>query len=344
MVAQKFVAAASRAAQKRLQAASGPGASAFLSCLPVSELTTIPDAELRAALRLRLGTPFTDMSALPTQCVCKHKPNLSANAYHLLSCNVLCNTAKLRQSLRAEWGNNVWNERHAQIKEAIAVLLSAAGVSVIDEPGPLNDPEDPGPGGDRARDRAKPPAPKPDQLLSFVSHGAGPAVRRVCTDVVVVECNTEARVQKSTCNALLNEEAADKRRKHSGPAARAGVAFVPLVASSLGTLHEDFVRFLQLDDVRLDDDHLFLMFGGRRAFKTRLVDSVSCAIARGTGYVANVAAERLLFSATGRHRDLNLPQIRQLANRHRAPKQRPVPGPARDEGPAVRPRSYDHEA
>jgi hypothetical protein len=301
------------AVQHRLRAASGPGASGFLMCLPTSPLTTIGDAQFKTALRLRLGTPFADLTSLPPRCVCE--ADLSANAYHLLACPKLC-AAGGRQSLRAEWAASTWNERHALVKEALAVMLSAAGVCVVDEPGPLN-----GPGDDGSGDGA----PMPDQLLTFVSHGDGNAraIRRVCTDVTVVECNTASRVAKDA--DALNATASHKRNKHKAAAAKAGVSFVPLVASSLGTLHTDFRKFLQLDDVRLDDDHLFLTFGGRLAFKTRLKDSVSCAIARGTAYVAIVAAERLAFSASGRHLDDQHDLHQQVAIRHKPPKGRARP-------------------
>ncbi len=62
------------------------------------------------------------------------------------------------------------------------------GIGVIEEPGPRST------GPDRSTTRtwgthvcAR--APKPDQLLSFVSLGASSAVGRVCTDVTVIECN-----------------------------------------------------------------------------------------------------------------------------------------------------------
>jgi hypothetical protein len=304
-----FIDEMGRAAAARLAAASGPGGSAFLTCLPTSKLTTIGDAQFKTALRLRLGVPFIDMTPLPSLCVCE--ADLSANAYHLLACHKLC-SANGRQSLRAEWEANTWNERHALIKDALAVMLSAAGVSVVDEPGALNG------GGDAA--------PMPDQLLTFVSHGVAAAwgVRRVCTDITVLECNTTSRAAKPI-NDSLNDVVAKKRKKHEAEAAKAGVQYVTLAASSLGKLHKDFQRFLQLDDVRLDDDHLFLVFGGRRAFKARLVDSVSCAIARGTAYVAIVAAERLAFSTSGRHLEDRPELHQQLANRHRPPKRRARP-------------------
>ncbi len=43
-----------------------------------------------AAVRLRLGAPPVDMSSLPTHCACPKQVDLSANAFHLLSCNLLC--------------------------------------------------------------------------------------------------------------------------------------------------------------------------------------------------------------------------------------------------------------
>ena len=307
------------ATRARLDSAAGPGASAFLTCMPVSAQTTIGDTEFKTALRLRLGTPFVDLSSLPDRCVCKTAPTISANAYHLLACSQLNNSAKGRQSLRAEWGANTWNERHALIKQALATMLTAAGVTVIDEPGPLND-ED----GDGAAQ------PMPDQLLSFISHGAGHALRRLCTDVTVAECNTHARVVRETPARVLDSEATTKNRKHGAAARKAGIAFVPLVASSLGTLHQDFLAFLKLDGVRLDDDHLFLAFGGRRAFMARLMDTVSCAIASGTAYVARVAAERLVFSVHGRHNE-ELPGLHKpVANLHRPPRHRARPRQAQE--------------
>jgi hypothetical protein len=91
----------SPAARLRLDSASGPGASAFLTCLPTSPLTTIPDTEFKIAVRLRLGAPPVDMSSLPTHCACPKRVDLSANAFHLLSCNLLCSSNRM-QSLRAE--------------------------------------------------------------------------------------------------------------------------------------------------------------------------------------------------------------------------------------------------
>lgn len=131
--------------------------------------------------------------------------------------------------------------------------------------------------------------------------------------------------------SALDAKARSKRLKHKPAADRAGVAFVPLVASSLGMLQSDFREFLKLAHVRLDDDHLFRAFGGRRAFLARLVDSVSCAIARGTGYVARVALERLVFSVTGRHDD-DLPEMHRLvAGRHGPPQSRARRRPAHDQ-------------
>ena len=58
-----------------------------------------------------------------------------------------------------------------------------------------------------------------------------------------------------------------------------------------------------LMDVTLDEERLFILYGGRRAFATRIMNAVSCAIARGTGYAAAVAAERLAYALHGRHSD-----------------------------------------
>jgi hypothetical protein len=328
----------SPAARLRLDSASGPGASAFLTCLPTSPLTTIPDTEFKIAVRLRLGAPPVDMSSLPTQCACPKRVDLSANAFHLLSCNLLCSSSSM-QSLRAEWEASLWNERHAKVMRAITKLLSAAGIGVIEEPGPLND-----------KDAKDARAPKPDQLLSFVSLGASPAVRRVCTDVTVIECNAIARIKtKQSAVSSLTAKAREKCAKHSDAARRAGVDFVPLVASSLGSLHESFAQFLQLDGMRLDDELLFVLYGGRRAFKARLMDSVSCAIARGTGYVASVAAERLIYATTGQHSQV-LPDVQQLNRRPRfnakavpRPERRQSDVVAHDAGPAARPEPHGPE-
>ena len=205
-------------------------------------------------------------------------------------------------------------------------MLSTAGVCVVDEPGPLNGPA----AGDDASGEG---APMPDQLLSFVSHGDGTAnaIRRVCTDVTVVECNTAARARSAAGDPMnvLSTAAYKKRAKHAAAAAKAHVDFVPLVASSLGALHKDFRDFLQLNDVRLDEEHLFLTFGGRLAFKSRLMDSVeiSCAIAiaSGTAYIAIVAAERLAFSASGQHLHDQHDLHRQVAIKHLPPKWRARP-------------------
>jgi len=325
------------AARLRLDSASGPGASAFLTCLPTSPLTTIPDLEFKIAVRLRLGAPPVDMSSLPTHCACPKRVDLSANAFHLLSCNLLCSSSST-QSLRAEWEASLWNERHAKVMRAITKLMSAAGIGVIEEPGPLND-----------KDVGNARAPKPDQLLSFVSLGASSAVSRVCTDVTVIECNANSKIKaKTSAVSSLNAKAYEKRTKHHDAARRAGVEFVPLVASSLGTLHESFVQFLQLEGMRLDDERLFVLFGGRRAFKTRLTDSVSCAIARGTGYVACVAAERLIYATTGHHSQV-MPDVQQLNRRPRFKakavlrSERRQSDVARGAGPAARPESYGPE-
>jgi hypothetical protein len=45
-------------------------------------------------------------------------------------------------------------------------------------------------------------------------------------------------------DSIIDTQVKNKRRKHSEAAERAGVKFVPLVASSLGKLHEDFRVFL----------------------------------------------------------------------------------------------------
>jgi hypothetical protein len=221
---------------------------------------------------------------------------------------------------------------------AITKLLSAAGVGVIEEPGPLND-----------KDVGDARAPKPDQLLSFVSLGASSAVSRVCTDVTVIECNAISKIKaKTSAVSSLNAKAYEKRTKHHDAARRAGVEFVPLVASSLGSLHESFAQFLQLEGMRLDDERLFVLFGGRRAFKTRLTDSVSCAIARGTGYVACVAAERLIYATTGHHSQV-MPDVQQLNRRPRFKakavlrSERRQSDVARGAGPATRPESYGPE-
>ena len=115
-----------------------------------------------------------------------------------------------------------------------------------------------------------------------------------------------------------------------------GLEFVPLIATSLGALHKSFTAFLQLRDVRLDDDRLEQLFGGRRAFLARFVNSVSCAIARGTGYIACVAVERLMFAMLRRHHD-PLPELQeQLAYRDRRP--------ILYARPRQRPGAADHEA
>jgi hypothetical protein len=70
---------------------------------------------------------------------------------------------------------------------------------------------------------------------------------------------------------------------------------VPLVASALGTLTDPFVKFLRLEGIRFDEERLERLFGGRVAFKNRINDAVSCAIARGTAYSVQGAAARLAF-------------------------------------------------
>jgi hypothetical protein len=277
------------AARVRIESARGPGASAFLSCLPLCPQTTIGDLELRTVLRLRLGTPIVD--GLPDRCVCGREDDLPTNAYHLLACPKL-NSSKGYQSLRVEWPANTWNERHQLVKDAVSTHLASAGICVIDEPGPLSGDLDDGA-----------PRPRPDQLLTFIARGDGPAIARVCTDVSVVECNTRAAVKRGV-DRIIATQVRDKNEKHGRVASDAGVKFVPLVASSLGTLHGDFQAFLQLRDITLNDERLFILYGGRRAFTTRLVNAVSCAIARGTGYAATVAAERLAYALHGRHSDL----------------------------------------
>ena len=73
---------------------------------------------------------------------------------------------------------------------------------------------------------------------------------------------------------------------------------------------------------------LMYLFGGRLAFKSAdLVswDSVSCAIASGTAYIAIVAAERLAFSASGQHLHDQHDLHRQVAIKHLPPKWRARP-------------------
>jgi hypothetical protein len=71
-------------AARRLDASRGVGGTAFLTATPSSAITTLSDAELRIAVRLRLGLPlFND---LPSHCPhCENRP-LSAATSHPISC------------------------------------------------------------------------------------------------------------------------------------------------------------------------------------------------------------------------------------------------------------------
>jgi hypothetical protein len=167
-----FGANSSNAARVRIQSARGPGASAFLSCLPVCPQTTVGDMELRTVLRLRLGTPI--LSGLPAHCVCRRATDLSTDAYHLLACPTL-NSSKGSQSLRVEWPANTWNERHQLVKDAISAHLASAGVCVIDEPGPLH--------GDLEDGAPRPGLTSSSRSSRDITRGDGHAIARVCTDV-----------------------------------------------------------------------------------------------------------------------------------------------------------------
>ncbi len=105
----------------------------------------------------------------------------------------------------------------------------------------------------------------------------------------------------------------------SDPARFLSLAFAHATpARAAPSLVRHSLRLRQRAGMRLDDERLFVLFGGRRtidrrAFKTRLTDSVSCAIARGTGYVACVAAERLIYAiATMGHHSQVMPDVQQL--------------------------------
>jgi len=265
---------ATREVQLRLQSASGRGAAAWLTCTPRSARTTLTDAEFWVAVRLRLGLP--PIANLPRVCACGTAT--ASDAIHLLVCRKLCTA---RHSWRDQWPANLWDLRHAEVRDTITLCLQEAGVSVTTEPGALAEDQD----------------VRPDHLVMAKGAGkSGPDIVRVATDVTVVECNSAAKQRSGEqADAMLKRRAAEKCATHQAACARARAEFVPLVFSSLGLFGAHAVSFLKLERFSLNDRRLEALHGGFRKYQNYVVDAVACAIARGTARAYIAAVQRLML-------------------------------------------------
>ena len=146
------------------------------------------------------------------------------------------------------------------------------------EPGPL----DPRRDGDMSA---------PDQLITYQATDRQAGVPRcVTTDVTVHETVTAALIRNRTSvRSKLNNEATAKHRTHGEASRAAGCRFVPLVFASLGTMHPETEKFLNLTDMDIDERLLQQIGTGRRMFTATVLDGISCALARGNA--------RILFRA-----------------------------------------------
>jgi hypothetical protein len=100
---------------RRLNACAGAGGTAWLSCCPTSEYTTIKDRDYRAAVRLRLGV--TPVEVPVDNCpVCPRHPSFAAAPSHLVSCtySMHCNGAS--------------TIGHSLVGNAMVHYLTAAGM------------------------------------------------------------------------------------------------------------------------------------------------------------------------------------------------------------------------
>jgi hypothetical protein len=190
-------------------------------------------------------------------------------------------------------GSNLWDARHNCLLQQLSADLLSAGVGVLVEPGALHHQPERGDGdasdaGDPDYERKeRSPWKKgtaPDQLITYAAVGkkAG-TLARITTDISVCETNTAAVLsRKISVGTVLANRAREKVKKHAAPARAAGCAFVPLVFSSLGAMHPQTAEFLTLNDMYLDEAHMEREFGGRRWFIARMIDGLSCALARAT--------------------------------------------------------------
>jgi hypothetical protein len=138
------------------------------------------------------------------------------------------------------------------------------------------------------------PMPAADHLITFVpARGDGARVlRRVATDVSITEVVTRANCNVATSTRAGRSLRASRsvRNRRTIPTVRlrgrhayicTGCEFVPLVFTSLGRMYERTEKWLKLDDMAPDELLLQRICGGRRQFVARVLDGVSCALARG---------------------------------------------------------------
>ena len=142
---------------------------------------------------------------------------------------------------------NWWDLRHRLILERLTADLLTTNVGVLMEPGPL----------DPRREAGK---TAPDQLITYQATDRQAGVPRcVTTDVTVHETVTAAQVRnRTTVRSKLHNEARLKRRLHEEPSRAAGCDFVPLVFASLGTMHPETAKFLDLTNVDIGIDERLL--------------------------------------------------------------------------------------
>ena len=259
---------------QRLDSSQGRIAAGYLTCLPRTDALTIGDAEFSMNTRLRLGV--APAPKLPTDCICSEP--LSDCYNHLLACRVLCTEAPGQHEGGRPGMRNWWDLRHRLILERLTADLISANVGVVMEPGPL----DPRRDGDMSA---------PDQLITYQATDRQAGVPRcVTTDVTVHETVTAALIRNRTSvRSKLNNEATAKHRTHGEASRAAGCRFVPLVFASLGTMHPETEKFLNLTDMDIDERLLQQIGTGRRMFTATVLDGISCALARGNA--------RILFRA-----------------------------------------------
>ena len=226
--------------------------------------------------RLRLGVPVAP--SLPVRCVCGHP--LTDCYSHLVACEVLSTSAPGQHVWGFPKARNWYDVRHRLLLEQLTKDLVSAEVGVVMEPGVL----DPRADGERERDM-------PDQLITYQAVGRGDGVpKRVTTDLTVVEAVTRATVENGvSVQAKLKRAVAEKVRRHKESAEAAGCSFIPLAFASLGTMHGEAAKFLRLDDMEMDERVLQQLGSGRLLFVARLLEGLSCALARGNA--------RMLFAA-----------------------------------------------
>ena len=241
---------------RRLTACSGVGGSAWLSCCPTTDYTTLTDRDYRAAVRLRLGaipveTPVANCN------VCPQRPSFAAAPSHMVSCtcSMHCNGAS--------------TDGHSLAGNAMVHHLTAGGMVCHPEVSFLS------------ADRKK----RPDFMILDAVGG------NFITDHTIV--NPLASSRRGAVDAILERVANAKRAKYEAEAKNLGATFVPLVYSVFGHLHPTALAFLRLQMAIASEAHVKRWTGGRRSFITALLSAVSCAIQKRNGIIVHTTLQKI---------------------------------------------------